>query len=104
MNTRVDIKKDDTVKILTGRGRNLKDGRRVLAVFPNDGKVLVEGVKVVKKHVKPSRQSKGGIAESESRVHISNVMVVCPSCQKPTRIGHKDGARICKRCDAGLDK
>ena len=50
--TRVNIHKDDTVKIISGRGKNLKEGRRVLAVFPNDGKVLVEGVKVVKKHVR----------------------------------------------------
>src|SRR5262245_2894239 len=106
MNTRVDIRKDDTVKVITGRGRNIKEGRRVLAVFPKDGKVLVEGVKVVKKHVRrnPGKQIKGGIADQESRVAISNVMVVCPSCQKPTRIGRKDGVRVCKRCDATLDK
>jgi large subunit ribosomal protein L24 len=104
--TRVNIHKDDTVKIISGRGKNLKDGRRVLAVFPNEGKVLVEGVKVVKKHVRrnPAKQIKGGIADQESRIAISNVMVVCPSCQKPTRVGHDNGQRICKRCDANLDK
>jgi large subunit ribosomal protein L24 len=104
--TRVNIHKDDTVKIIAGRGKNLKDGRRVLAVFPNEGKVLVEGVKVVKKHVRrnPGKQIKGGIAEQESRIAISNVQVICPSCQKPTRIGHDKGQRVCKRCDATLDK
>jgi large subunit ribosomal protein L24 len=110
MHTRVDIRKNDTVKIITGRGKTIKEGRRVLAVFPNEGKVLVEGVKMVKKHVRrnPQKQIKGGIAEQESRIALSNVMVVCPSCSKPTRIGHEKkgekSVRICKRCDAALDK
>ena len=104
--TRVNIHRDDTVKIITGRGKNLKDGRRVLAVFPKEGKVLVEGVKVVKKHIRrnPAKQIKGGIADQESRIAISNVMVVCPSCQKPTRVGRDNGQRVCKRCNASLDK
>ena len=109
MHTRVDIHKNDTVKVITGRGKNAKDGRRVLAVFPNEGKLLVEGVKLVKKHMKANQnKGKGGIAEQESRVAISNVMVVCPSCSKPTRIGHDikgdKSIRICKRCDSPLDK
>ena len=110
MNTRVDIRKNDTVKVITGRGKNLKDGRRVLAVFPGDGMLLVEGVKLVKKHVRPNpqRRIKGGISEQEARVHISNVLVVCPSCKKPTRIGHerkgRQSVRICRRCEAALDK
>jgi large subunit ribosomal protein L24 len=109
MHTRVDIHKNDTVKVIAGRGKNLKDGRRVLAVFPNDGKLLVEGVKLVKKHLSAKQnKNKGGIAEQESRVAISNVMVVCPSCTKPTRVGHdrkgERSIRICKRCDAPLDK
>ena len=104
--TRVNIHKDDTVKIISGRGKNLKEGRRVLAVFPNDGKVLVEGVKVVKKHVRrnPGKQIKGGIADQESRIAISNVQIICPSCQKPTRVGRDKGVRVCKRCNASLDK
>ena len=110
MHTRVDIRKNDTVKIITGRGKNLKDGRRVLAVFPGDGKLLVEGVKTVKKHVRPNPQKriKGGISEQESRIAISNVMVICPGCNKPTRVGHEmkgdKNIRVCKRCDAPLDK
>jgi large subunit ribosomal protein L24 len=102
----LDIRKNDTVKVIAGRGKNIKEGRRVLAVFPSENKVLVEGVKMVKKHVRrnPGKQIKGGIADQESRVHASNVMVVCPNCQKPTRIGHKDGVRTCRRCDASLDK
>jgi large subunit ribosomal protein L24 len=110
MHTRVDIRKNDTVKIIAGRGKNIKEGRRVLAVFPNEGKVLVEGVKMVKKHVRrnPQKQIKGGIAEQESRIALSNVMVVCPSCGKPTRIGREKkgekSVRVCKRCNVGLDK
>jgi large subunit ribosomal protein L24 len=61
---------------------------------------------MVKKHVRrnPAKQIKGGIADQESRIAISNVMVICPSCQKPTRIGHENGVRICKRCNSSLDK
>jgi large subunit ribosomal protein L24 len=109
MNTRVDIRKDDKVKVIAGRGKNMKDGKRVLAVFPSEGKLLVEGVKMVKKHLSSKRtRNKSGIAEQESRIAISNVMVMCPSCNKPTRIGHdKKGdksIRVCKRCDSPLDK
>jgi large subunit ribosomal protein L24 len=97
------------VKVIAGRGKNMKDSKRVLAVFPGEGKLLVEGVKLVKKHLSSKRtRNKSGIAEQESRVAISNVMVVCPSCNKPTRVAHdKKGdkfIRICKRCDSPLDK
>jgi large subunit ribosomal protein L24 len=107
MHIRVDIKRNDTVKIITGRDKG-KQGR-VLRVFPGSGKVLVEHVMMVKKNVRPNpqRNIKGGIAEQESPIAISNVMVVCPSCG-PSRIGHKEQGsrrvRICRRCDAPLDK
>jgi large subunit ribosomal protein L24 len=107
MHTRVDIKKNDQVKVITGRDKG-KQGR-VLRVFPGDGKVLVEHVMMVKKNVRPNpqRNIKGGIAEQESPISISNVMVVCPTCG-PSRIGHKEQSgkwvRICRRCDTPLDK
>src|SRR5712691_12497557 len=84
---RVDIRRNDTVKVITGRDKG-KQGR-VLRVFPAEGKLLVEHVMMVKKNVRPNpqRNIKGGIAEQESRIAISNVMVVCPSCG-PSRIGH----------------
>ena len=108
MHKKVDIRKNDQVKVITGRGSNMKGGHRVLAVFPDEGKVLVEGVRMVKKHVRPTQKTKGGIAEQESRMQISNVMLVCSSCHKPTRVGHerKEGrvVRICRRCDAPIDK
>jgi len=104
---RVDIRRNDTVKVITGRDKS-KEGR-VLRVFPNDAKVLVEHVMMVKKHVRPNpqRNIKGGIAEQESRIAISNVQLVCPTCG-PVRIGHEvrgdRKVRVCKKCGTTLDK
>jgi large subunit ribosomal protein L24 len=104
---RVDIRRNDTVKVITGRDKG-KEGR-VLRVFPNDAKLLVEHVMMVKKHVRPNpqRNIKGGIAEQESRIAISNVQLVCPTCG-PVRIGHETRGdrkvRVCKKCDTTLDK
>ena len=104
---RVDLKRNDTVKVITGRDKG-KEGR-VLRVFPNDAKILVEHVMMVKKHVRPNpqRNIKGGIAEQESRIAISNVQLVCPSCG-PVRIGHEmrgdRKVRVCKKCGTTLDK
>jgi len=107
MHTRVDIKRNDTVKVITGRDRG-KQGR-VLRVFPNKAQVLVEHVMMVKKNVRPNpqRNIKGGIAEQESPIAISNVMIMCPSCG-PSRIGHEvrgeKRVRVCKKCSGPLDK
>ena len=104
---RVDIRRNDTVKVITGRDKG-KEGR-VLRVFPNDAKLLVEHVMMVKKHVRPNpqRNIKGGIAEQESRIAISNVQLVCPTCG-PVRIGHETRGdrkvRVCKKCDTTLDE
>jgi large subunit ribosomal protein L24 len=104
---RVDIRRNDTVKVISGRDKG-KEGR-VLRVFPADRKVLVEHVMMVKKHVRPNpqRNIQGGIAEQESRISISNVQLVCPTCG-PVRIGHEvrgdRKVRVCKKCDTTLDK
>jgi large subunit ribosomal protein L24 len=104
---RVDIRRNDTVKVITGRDKG-KEGR-VLRVFPGDGKVLVEHVMMVKKHVRPNpqRNVKGGIAEQESRIALSNVQLLCGTCG-PVRIGHEmrgdRKVRICKKCGTTLDK
>ena len=104
---RVDIRRNDTVKVITGRDKG-KEGR-VLRVFPDDIKLLVEHVMIVKKHVRPNpqRNIKGGIAEQESRIALSNVQLVCPSCG-PVRIGHDmrgdRKVRVCKKCGTTLDK
>jgi large subunit ribosomal protein L24 len=104
---RVDIRRNDTVKVITGRDKG-KEGR-VLRVFPDDAKLLVEHVMIVKKHVRPNpqRNIKGGIAEQESRIALSNVQLVCQSCG-PVRIGHEmrgdRKVRVCKKCGTTLDK
>lgn len=104
---RVDIRRNDTVRVITGRDKG-KDGR-VLRVFPNDAKVLVEHVMMVKKHVRPNpqRNVKGGIAEQESRIAISNVQLVCTTCG-PVRVGREvrgdRKVRVCKKCGTTLDK
>ncbi len=104
---RVDIRRNDTVKVITGRDKG-KEGR-VLRVFPDDAKLLVEHVMIVKKHVRPNpqRNIKGGIAEQESRIALSNVQLVCPSCG-PVRIGHEvrgdRKVRVCRKCGTTLDK
>ena len=104
----VDIRRNDTVKVITGRDKG-KEGR-VLRVFPDKNKVLVEHVMMVKKNVRPNpqKQIKGGIAEQESPISISNVMLVCSSCNKPSRIGHEvqgeRNVRVCKSCGSTLEK
>ncbi|MGA9389468.1 MAG: 50S ribosomal protein L24 [Candidatus Sulfotelmatobacter sp.] len=104
---RVDIRRNDNVKVITGRDKG-KEGR-VLRVFPNDNKLLVEHVMMVKKHVRPNpqRNIKGGIAEQESRIALSNVQLVCATCG-PVRIGHEvrgdRKVRVCKKCGTTLDK
>lgn len=105
MHLRVDIRRNDTVKVIAGRDKG-KQGR-VLRVFPNDRKVLVEHVAMVKKNVRPRRNVKGGIAEQESRIDISNVMLVCPTCG-PKRVRHElkgdRRVRVCRGCDNTLEK
>ncbi len=104
---RVDIRRNDTVKVITGRDKG-KEGR-VLRVMPDEGKLLVEHVMMVKKHVRPNpqRNVKGGIAEQESPISLSNVMLVCGQCG-PVRVGHdsKSGRklRVCVKCGTTLDK
>jgi large subunit ribosomal protein L24 len=99
------IHRNDTVQVKTGADRG-KSGR-VLRVFPEKGTVLVEHVRVVKKTVssKTRQRSKGGIAEQESPINVSNVVLVCPNCG-PARVGFKvegeSRVRICKKCGSEL--
>ena len=99
------VRKDDKVVVLSGRDKG-KEGK-VLSVSPKDDKVIVEGVNVASKHMKPRRQGEqGGIIKVETPIYASKVMVVCPKCGKPTRVAHKiaDGkkSRVCKKCGAEL--
>ena len=103
---KVHVKKDDTVIVVSGDDRG-KTGK-VLEVSPKEGKVIVQGVGIVKKHVKPRPpQENGGIVEVEGAMYASKVQIVCPRCKKPTRVGHKvyeDGtkSRICVKCGEAL--
>jgi len=84
----MDIRKGDTVQVVSGNDK----GRRstVLNVFKDRRRVIVEGVNMRKHHTRPtSRDPQGGIIEREVPIHISNIMVVCPKTDRPTRIGHK---------------
>jgi large subunit ribosomal protein L24 len=106
--TTVDIRRNDTVKVISGRDRG-KQGR-VLRVFPDTKRILVEHVGMVKKNVRPNpqRQIKGGIAEQESAIALGNVMLMCPDCTRPVRVGHEykgdKKVRVCKRCGNTLEK
>jgi large subunit ribosomal protein L24 len=106
--TRTPIKKNDQVYILAGKDRG-KTGR-VLIVHPKDGKVVVEGVQIIKRHTKPNpqRNIKGGIVEKESAIDLSNVALICKSCGKRSRLGSQvlsDGRRVrsCKKCGNTMD-
>ena len=99
------VKKGDTVQVLSGNDKG-KTGE-VLEVMPKQDKVVVKGVNIRKKHVKPRKQGdEGGIISVESAIHTSKVNVVCPKCNKPARIGYKmekDGkVRVCKKCGTAI--
>ena len=95
------IKKGDTVQVLSGNDKG-KTGE-VLEVIPKSEKIIVKGVNVRKKHVKPRKQGEeGGIIPVECAIHSAKVNVVCPKCNKPSRIGFEivkdEKVRVCKRC------
>ena len=95
------IKKGDTVQVLSGNDKGKKG--EVLEVIPKDSKVIVKGVNVRKKHIKPRKQGdEGGIIPIECAINSSKVNVVCSKCGKPARIGYKvendKKVRICKKC------
>ena len=100
---KMNVKKGDKVQVLSGKDKGAQG--EVLKAFPAEGKVIVEGVAIVKKHQKPTQMGQqGGILEREAAIDVSNVMLVCPKCGKPTRVGHagtgKDKKRVCKKCGA----
>ena len=109
---RIQLKKDDTVKVISGRD-NGKTGR-VLNIDSARGRILVEHVGMVKRHTRPNpaKQIKGGIAERESSIAVSNVMIMCSKCG-PVRIAHHlepvaddktRRTRVCRKCGQALDK
>jgi len=108
MRGRFSLKKNDLVIVIAGKEKG-KSGR-ILKVFPRKNRALIEKVNFIKKHTRPSGQTRqGGIVEREAPIHVSNVMVICEKCNLPIRVGKKildDGkkVRVCKKCGELLDK
>jgi len=102
------VKKNDTVLVIAGREKGKKG--RVLSVYPSKGKLLIEKINMIRKHMKPTRKyAQGGIIEKEAPLHISNIMLICPKCNKPTRISNthlQEGRRVrmCKKCREVMDE
>jgi large subunit ribosomal protein L24 len=120
MGTTMNVKKGDLVQIITGKDRG-KQGR-VLQARPKEGRVIVENLNVIKRHVKPkpvrdssrmgaTAMTPGGVQERAAPIQISNVMVVCPTCKRATRVGTHERVvkgethriRVCKRADCGQE-
>lgn len=104
----VHVKKGDKVVVINGKDRGAKG--EVLQVSPKEGKVIVKGVNIVSKHVKPRKMGEaGGILKAEAALYACKVQVVCPKCGQPTRVGHviddKTGKkmRVCKKCSAKFE-
>lgn len=106
-NHKLHVKKDDTVIVITGKDKGKKG--RVIAAYPRENRVLVEGINMVKKHTKPNQANpQGGIIEQEAPIHASNVMHIDPKSGKPTRIGYKvldngKKVRIAKKSGEAID-
>ena len=100
------IRKGDRVQVLSGKDRG-KEGE-VTRVLPTEGKVIVDGLNVVKKHQRATRATmQGGIIDKEMPIAVDSVAIICGSCGKPTRIGYRfesDGTkvRICRKCEGDL--
>lgn len=111
--TKMRIKNGDMVEIMSGKDRSSKARQRrgkVIKVDPRRRRVTVDGVNIVKKAVRQTQQVRqGGIVETPAALAVSNVMVVCPSCDEPTRIAVRvredgDKVRVCKKCGADIDE
>ncbi len=108
MSDRCLIKKDDKVKVVTGKDKG-KIGK-VLKVMKKKNRILVENINMVKRHSRPSAKNKqGGIVEGEAAIHWSNVMVMCNKCITPVRMRtqrFEDGKkiRVCRKCNEAIDK
>lgn len=102
------VRKGDRVLVLSGKDKGRK--ARVITAYPRKNKVLVEGINMIKKHARPTQKvPQGGIRETEAPIYASKVMVICPSCQKPTRPARRElsggkKARACKKCGELIDK
>jgi len=113
MNKKIHVKKDDTVVLLTGKYEQKYDKNgniithKVIAVSPKEGKVIVEGVNMIHKHVKPRKQGEeGGIIDAEGAIYACKVALYCDKCGKGVRAKHKiEGdkkVRVCAKCGAEI--
>jgi large subunit ribosomal protein L24 len=108
---KVKIRKDDTVEVISGRKADKGRRGKVIKVLPDEGKVVIAGINVRKKHQKQvqsqGRTLKPGIIEFEAPMPIGNVMLVCPKCDNPVRVGvqreNDESQRICKNCGAVIE-
>lgn len=103
---KLSIRKGDKVLVIAGKDKGKES--RVLATVPHKERVLVEHVAMMKKATRPTQQNpQGGIIEMEAPIHVSNVMLICPKCSKPTRIARKrvegERIRVCKKCGNDID-
>jgi len=102
------IKKGDTVTVISGKEKGKKG--RVLSIIPSESKLIIEKVNIIKKHMKPSKKySQGGIIDKEASIQRSNVILICPRCNKPTKIANitfddNKKSRVCKKCKEVIDQ
>jgi large subunit ribosomal protein L24 len=110
---KIKIRKGDTVEVISGREQDRGRRGEVIKVLPDTQRLVIQGVNMRKKHQKQVQTQAGrnmapGIVEFEGPVHISNVMLVCPKCDEPTRVGvqREEGSsrRVCKSCQALIDE
>jgi large subunit ribosomal protein L24 len=107
MSSSLTIRRGDKVRVIAGKDKG-KEGK-VLRALPTKQRVVVEGVNRIKKHTRPTQKHpQGGILEVDGTIHVSNVMLICPSCAEPTRVARKreDGVRlrVCKKCEKEIDR
>ena len=105
-------KKGDEVLVLTGKDRSYRGRQKrgkVLGALPQEDRLIVEGVNIIKRAVRQNqRVRQGGIIQSPGHIHRSNVMLICPQCDKATRVSHRDNergvkVRVCKKCHKDID-
>jgi len=102
------IRRNDTVQVIAGKEKGKRG--KVLVVLPERDRVIVERVNFIKRHQRPTQKLRqGGIIEREGSIHVSNVMLVCGKCDRPTRVGHRtlaDGrrVRVCRHCGESIDR
>jgi large subunit ribosomal protein L24 len=107
MNNKLRIKSGDTVVIISGEDKGKKG--KVLTAYPTERRIIVQNANMIIRHTRPRKQGEqGGRIEKEAPIHVSNVMLICPKCSKPTRVGYafdENGKkhRACKKCNKNID-